>query len=217
MQQLLLDFPTQTDYSVKALLPLASQGAALEYLQKHGRGCAVLHGAVGVGKTHLAKIWAAHYNAAYIPAEIVENIDVLAFNFAAIDDADTLTTCGQEKLFHMYNHVNKAGGALLCVTQKPAKQWANTLPDLQSRLASVPQIEIALPQVAELKLLFVKWLNDRQLEVDVSVVDYVCVRVERSPEKVAQFLHKLDSIALQEKRPITIPLARRVLEMTYST
>lgn len=214
MQQLLLDFPTQTDYSAQSLLPLASQGAALEFLQKHNRGCAVLHGPAGVGKTHLGKIWAAHYKAAYIPAEIVNSIDVLEFNFAIIDDADTLDAAGQEQLFHIYNHVNKGSGALLCIAQKPAKQWQNTLPDLQSRLASVPQIEVVLPQIAELKMLFVKWLNDRQLDVDVTVVDYVCARVERSPERVAQFLQQLDTLALQEKRAITIPLARRVLGMT---
>ena len=58
----------------------------------------------------------------------------------------------------------------------------------------------------------VKQFADRQVRVDPYVLTFLLARMERSFSEASRLVAALDRAALAEKRRITVPLARRVLE-----
>ena len=60
--------------------------------------------------------------------------------------------------------------------------------------------------------LMVKLFRDRQLRVGEDVVLYLMARMERSFAAVADIVAAIDSAALERARPVTVPLAREILD-----
>ncbi|MEM8703432.1 MAG: hypothetical protein AAGF82_16535, partial [Pseudomonadota bacterium] len=58
----------------------------------------------------------------------------------------------------------------------------------------------------------VKLFADRQISVDIGVVDYLVVRMERSLDVAMRAVEAIDQEALAGRVKITKPLAGRVLE-----
>ena len=117
----------------------------------------------------------------------------------------------EEALLHFYNTVIEAKGNILLIDQIPPSQWAVSLPDLSSRVVTALVVEILPPDDALLAAILVKLLTDRQLIVGAEVIEYVVARMERSFAAAGDLVVGLDRLALAEKREITIPLAKKVL------
>jgi chromosomal replication initiation ATPase DnaA len=63
-----------------------------------------------------------------------------------------------------------------------------------------------------LAALMVKQFQDRQLRVGEDVVLYLVARMERSFASVSGIVGAIDAAALERARPVTVPLAREILE-----
>jgi chromosomal replication initiation ATPase DnaA len=61
-------------------------------------------------------------------------------------------------------------------------------------------------------VLLVKLFSDRQLQVDLAVIDYIVRRIERSFGAAKAFVEMLDRHALADKRKITRGLAKTCFE-----
>ena len=72
-------------------------------------------------------------------------------------------------------------------------------------------VGIAEPDDSLLGALLVKQFVDRQLRVGEDVVTYLVPRMERSFAAVSQIVAAIDALALEQSRPITVPLVRGVL------
>ncbi len=154
----------------------------------------VLAGPPGSGKTHLARLFAARH-----PAVI-------------IDDADRSAT--PEAIFHAWNAATGERPLLLTARALPPA-WPHGLPDLASRLAATPLVRLAEPDDALLGAVFAKQLRDCGLVVPDEVIAYLAGRIERRFTTVADMVAALDALSLAERRSITVPLARRVLETQF--
>ena len=60
--------------------------------------------------------------------------------------------------------------------------------------------------------MLVKQFADRQLKVDDDVIGFLLRRMERSFAAARAMVGAIDDLALAERRNITVPLVRRVLE-----
>ncbi len=171
-----------------------------------------LSGPAASGKTHLAHVWQALSGARFLaPASLATTRlpDLLGGARAAIiDDAET---AAEEPLLHLYNLLAERGGHLLIVSRLPPARRAITLADLRSRLVAAPSVAVMPPDEAHIGALLVKLFADRQLTVGEEVLAYLTLHLERSFEGVQRAVMLLDAAALAERRPVTIPLARRVL------
>ena len=162
-------------------------------------------GPAGAGKSHLAAVWQVRAGATPAP----EPAHVAAQGRYVLDDADR--TMDQTTLLHLYNLTAERGGNLLLIAPEPPARWPVTLPDLRSRLASVPVAQLAAPDDALLAAVMVKQFADRQLRPADDVVLYILPRIERSFAAVRAIVAALDKAALSERRPVTVALARAVL------
>ena len=161
------------------------------------------------GKTHLVRGWAA-VNNALLFSDTSDIASVPAGSLVVCDNADS-SAYSDEKLFHLFNWTKEIGGKLLLTGKVHPTQWKVELPDLRSRLATLTVGEITKPDDQLLMVLLIKLFSDRQLQVDISVIDYILPRVERSFNSVYQFVGRLDQASLSDKRKITRALAKKCL------
>ena len=118
----------------------------------------------------------------------------------------------EEDLFHAWNDAQATRKPLLIVADRPPPAWTVRLPDLRSRLAATPQIEIGAPDDALLGQLVLKLLGDRGIAAPPELADYLVPRIERSYVSVIMIVDILDRVMLSHHRRMTIPLAKRALE-----
>jgi len=178
-------------------------------------------GPAGSGKSHLAAIWQEVSGASKIGIDDLDTtIDHLQNESGGENNSFVLRIADQveptrqheEKLFHLLNTVREQRASLLLISRSSPARLVVKLPDLQSRLRALPAVEIPAPDDELLRGLLIKMFNDRQLSVSTEVVDYMVLRMERSFEGARHLVRQLDQLALSEKRAITIPFVKRVMD-----
>jgi len=118
----------------------------------------------------------------------------------------------EEALFHAWNDAQGRRKPMLIIADRPPPQWQVTLPDLRSRLAATPQVEIGPPDDALIGQLIVKLLGDRGIAAPAELGDYLVPRIERSYVSLLMTVDILDRAMLSHHRRMTVPLARRALD-----
>jgi chromosomal replication initiation ATPase DnaA len=118
----------------------------------------------------------------------------------------------EEALFHAWNDAQARRKPLLIIAGLPPPIWKVALPDLRSRLAATPQVEIGAPDDALIGQLIIKLLGDRGIAAPAELADYLVPRVERSYVSVIMIVDILDRAMFSHHRRMTVPLARRALE-----
>lgn len=188
MRQLLLDITALPRFHASRWLTTAGTDAA-EKAVESGALCVCMYGPAGGGKSHLL---------------------ALAASRGAVvgDKLEGLEPEGQERLFHALN----AKVPVVVASSIPVAQLENLLPDLKSRLLTGIQVEVAPPTDEELRVLLKHWAGVMQLSLPDAVVDYILLRAARSTHELAGLMARLDALSLEQKRAVTVPLARAVLE-----
>ncbi|MFY8105421.1 MAG: HdaA/DnaA family protein [Elstera sp.] len=176
----------------------------------------VLTGPAGAGKSHLASVWAARSGAIPILPGLMVDLDALVAPgvrlLIDLDSAPHPERAAEAPWFHLLNLLRERKGQALIVAREPAARWPVHLPDLASRLAALPQVDIDPPDEALLSALLVKHLADLGAGLDPAVLRYVLPRIERSFTAIAQLATELNQAALSAQKPITLALARKVLQ-----
>jgi chromosomal replication initiation ATPase DnaA len=171
-----------------------------------------LYGPAGSGKSHLGHVFATQSGARALDPVALATDDIPAsLGGARVAIVDEAERAREKPLLHLYNVLTERRGHLLVIAREPPARWAIALADLRSRLLAAPAVALREPDEALIGALLVKLFADRQLAVGDEVVQYLVPRLERSFSAAAAAVAALDRAALAEQRPITVPLARRVL------
>ncbi|WP_417673729.1 HdaA/DnaA family protein [Roseibium sp.] len=176
----------------------------------------ILAGPVGSGKTHLVEAFHAETGAAVVKAgELVSEAvaDLVTGEAVVVEDAHR--GIDETALFHLLNAARQAGVPVLITSRTWPAAWGITLPDLMSRLRAAAPIEIEEPDDDLLRRVLVKLFADRQIAIDLGVVDYLVVRMERSLGVAMKVVDAIDRESLAGRAKITKPLAGRVLENVH--
>jgi chromosomal replication initiation ATPase DnaA len=174
---------------------------------------AMLTGVAGCGKSHLAAIWAERTGARLLSARALAQSSVpvaLATGALVLEDAEP-GTLDEEALFHLLNLASEEHAFVLFTSRTSPANWPSKIPDLASRLRSIPAVEIEPPDDALLRAVLIKLFADRQLAVNENLVGYVATRIERSLAAARAAVAALDAASLRMQRPVTRALAAAVL------
>lgn len=215
--QLILDLGHRAAYGREDFLVAPSNAEAVLWLDGWPDWPApalTLHGPAGCGKSHLAQVWRKRSGALLLAREslVVEGLGerLGTGRSAIVEDAER--GVDEEALLHLHNMLAEAGGQLLLTAREPPARWRLTLADLRSRLLAAPAVAVEAPDDALLSALLVKLFADRQLRVSAELIAFLVPRMERSFAGAARLVAGLDAAALAAQRPLTLPLARAVLE-----
>ncbi len=214
--QLTLDIGMRPALAREDFLVTQSNAAAVALIDqwpKWPSHAAVLIGAPGSGKTHLAQVFARKSKATTIEvtALTVENVpEVLSKNSAVIEN------CGpgnvdERALFHLFNLAHQQSGHILLTAIHDPTHWKVGLPDLASRLAATPVVAIQIPDDDLLKGVIIKHFHDRQINVPEAVISYIAQRIPRSLQSVRQIVTEIDQRALAAHTQVTRPFVARIL------
>lgn len=176
----------------------------------------VLAGPVGSGKTHLVEAFHSELGAAVVNASdlICEAaIDLVSSGAVAIENAHD--GFDETALFHLLNAARQVDAKVLITSRTWPSAWNIKLPDLMSRMRAATPIEILEPDDDLLRRVLVKLFADRQISIDLGVVDYLVVRMERSLGVALNTVDAIDREALAGRVKITKPLVGRVLESVH--
>jgi chromosomal replication initiation ATPase DnaA len=171
-----------------------------------------LAGPPASGKSHLGAVWQARSGAVAIEgaALSVERAGELLAGArpVLVEHADAAE---DRPLLHLYNGIVERRSSLLLIAREPPARWKTGLPDLASRLATVPVATIAAPDDALIAAVLAKLFADRRLPVAEEALAYLVTRMERSLAAASELAAAIDAEALSRKGPVTIPLIRDVL------
>lgn len=170
-----------------------------------------LWGEPGSGKSHLLKAASVATKAPLIStgADINEALGDLPL--VIVEDVHLLHAEAQIGLFDLFNRLRAAGGSLL-TSGNAAPQYLNLRIDLTTRLGwgLVYQLH-ALSDADKVQALKHHALQ-RGMKLPDEVVDYCLRHLRRDLPSLMTVLDALDEWSLTEKRPITLPLLRSLLQ-----
>lgn len=182
---------------------------ALDAWPRWPGGTLVLVGPEGVGKTHLARAWAAAAKAVILDRTSPE-VAAAAGRPALLEDVDQGTD--PEALFHLINLAAHDGASLLLTARKPPTAWPAELPDLRSRLNALMVAEISAPDDEVLGGVLKKFFRERNIRPHEDVYPYLLRRMERSVPGAREIVRRLDETEDGEPKPVSRVLARQILE-----
>lgn len=210
-RQIPLDLETPDRFSHDSLVVNPELQAVLDILthpQAWISPHVILFGATGTGKTHLAHIFADATGARFLTA--TDELDLADLNGSyVVDDADQ---ADEEALFHLSNHVQKAGQYLVLTTKTQPITWQTAVPDLTSRLRAMRLLLLPEPDDALLTGVLRKLFAQRAISPTDDTLDYLARRIERSVPAAQKIVTELEYYA--NGRAFNKALIRDFLEQT---
>jgi len=213
MRQLILDLvpaqpPTLENFAAgsnaEALTGLAGWLAA-----ESPDTCLLLWGDSGAGKSHLLAASGAIYANAEDDPTLAGLPEEAAF--VAVDNVEALDADGQIALFNRFNRLRAAGGRLLAGARVPPLQLA-LREDLRTRLGSGQIHRLRPLSDDEKRTALAAQARERGMSLAPEALDYLLARAPRDMRSLAAILAALDRYSLEQKRPLTLPLLRSVLQ-----
>jgi len=180
----------------------------------------------GAGKSHLLQAACAaamHYghSAAYIPLSSIKKlhsgiIDGLETTYlVCLDDIQAICDHKnwQVKIFHLFNLMRTNNNKLIIAGNVPSVLLNLELADLQSRLGWGVTYQIhSLNDEQKIQALQLRAMS-RGLNLDLVVAKFLITRLGRDMSELFATLDLLDKRSLQEKRKLTIPFIKEVLQV----
>ena len=215
--QLILKFPKSNVYLKEDFYVSSSNQEAYEFISIWPRWIkriVNIFGPPGSGKTHLASI--LKNKTSTLEIESNELSDKIFFDFKikeALIIENLSEKVSENLLFALWNFALQDNKYLLITSTKPISSYKFKLPDLRSRASSAVIIGINLPNDDLISVILAKNFSDKQIKVEKKHIDYIIKRIDRSYEKISQFISILDKYSLKKGNPFSLKLIKEVLKM----
>ena len=117
----------------------------------------------------------------------------------------------EKLLYSLLNQLKQLNKFVLINTLIPIKNMKFELKDLKSRFDVFVSLGIDLPTDDLLRVIITKSFSDKQIEISPKISEYIIKNVERSYEKIFQFIKEIDDLSLSSGKSININLIKKVL------
>ena len=151
-----------------------------------------LWGVQGSGKSHLSSV--------------VKNNNILV-----IEDIESMSDIEQIQAFSIFNNC-KENGKKLFITGSNSPNNMGLRSDLASRLSWGIVYQIKALTDNEKKLALLNHSKQKGMSSNVKVIDYCMKNLKRDLHYLIATLDALDNWSLKTKKPMTIPLLKKLLE-----
>ena len=215
--QLILKFPSLQAFKKEDFYVSSSNQKAYDFINSWPRWIkriVNIFGPSGSGKSHLSSILKSKTSCLQIESQNL-NEEVL-FKFKTkesiiVENFDK--NLSEKLLFSLWNIVLQDNKYLLITSKNPINSYNYKLEDLKSRVNSSLIIGIDLPSDDLISVILSKNFSDKQIKVEKKHIDYIIKRIDRSYEKISQFILTLDKYSLKKGSPFGLKLIKEVLKM----
>ena len=215
--QLILKFPEHKAYKKEDFYVSPSNQEAYDFINswpKWIKRIINIFGPSGSGKSHLASILKNKTSCIQVNSNELDEKIFLNFKTKEaliIENLDEKTS--EELLFSLWNIALQDNKYFLINSIKPINSYQFKLPDLMSRAKSSLIIGINLPSDDLISAIIAKNFSDKQIKVEKKHIDYIIKRIDRSYEKISQFILTLDKYSLKKGSPFSLKMIKEVLKM----
>ena len=215
--QLVLKFPTIKAYLRQDYYVSTSNQEAYDFINswpKWIKRIANIFGPSGSGKTHLASILKNKTSVLEIQSDQLN--DKIFFKFKtkeALIVENINEKISENLLFSLWNVALHDNKYLLFTSNKPISSFKFKLPDLKSRAKDIITIGLKLPGDDLIGVILTKNFSDKQIKVEKKHIDYIIKRIDRSYEKISQFVLTLDKYSLEKGGSFSLKMIKEVLKM----
>jgi len=215
--QLILKFPSNNAYYKEDYYVSPSNQEAYDFISswpKWIKRIVNIFGPSGSGKTHLTSILKDKTSVLILESQQLDETIFFKFKTKEALIIENLNEKVSENLlFSLWNAALQDNKYLLITSKKPINTYKFKLPDLKSRVSSSVFIGIKLPSDDLIGVIIAKNFSDRQIKVKKKHIEYIIKRIDRSYEKISQFILTLDKYSLKKGSPFSLKLIKEVLEM----
>ena len=218
--QLVLKFPANNVYLKEDFYVSSSNKEAYDFVEswpKWVKRTVNIFGPSGSGKSHLASILKNKTSSYEIESNALnDKNDKIFFEFKtreALIIENLNEKVSENLLFSLWNIALQDNKYLLITSLKPINLYKFKLIDLQSRVNSSVFIGIKLPSDDLISVILSKNFSDKQIKVEKKHIDYIIKRIDRSYEKISQFILTLDKYSLKKGSPFALKMIKEVLKM----
>ena len=215
--QLILRFPTHQAYKKEDFYVSPSNQEAYDFINswpKWIKRIINIFGPSGSGKSHLASMLKSKTSCLWIDSNELNEKTFLKFKTKETLIIENLNEKISEKLlFTLWNIALQDNKYFLITSTKPLNSYKFKMNDLVSRVNSSLIIGISLPSDDLISVILAKNFSDKQIKVEKKHIDYIIKRIDRSYEKISQFILTLDKYSLKKGSPFGLKLIKEVLKM----
>ena len=215
MAQLTFKFPFKTNYFEEDFYVSSNNFAAYRLIESWPKWPSKninIFGPLGCGKTHLANILKKKISSSLVNASEVNsrNLEIVKSKKCIIID-NYKQNINEEVLYSLVNQANQYSQYILINSVVPIKRENVKLNDLKSRLDSFVDIGIDLPTDDLIRVILTKTFSDKQIKIEIKLLEYILKNIDRSYEEVFGFIDKVDALSLSAGKSININLIKKVL------
>ncbi len=183
-----------------------------------------LHGPVGSGKTHLLLGLAASLGFSeavylslaqvrdYPPEPLCEGLQER--RLVCLDDLQAVASrpAWEAALFHLFNACQASGARLVIASDGGPAHSGLQLPDLVSRLSWGLVLRLEELRDEQKKRVLLQRAAERGIALSAEVLHYLFSRSQRDMNTLMRLLDTLDRESLTEKRQVTIPFIKKIMQ-----
>ena len=165
------------------------------------------------GKTHLVNIFLKKFGGIRFESNQLNEDNLKSINsFQNIILEDLKSDVDENLIYTLFNIIDQNNKFLIITSNKPIVEIDYKLEDLRSRTKNCLLAKIENPDDELMFALILKNLSDRQISLDKKLIDFIIKRVDRSYDKIFEFIYKIDRISLKKKKSIDFKIIKEVLE-----
>ena len=215
--QLLLKFPSKQAYLKEDFYVSSSNNEAFKLIEswpKWIKKTVNIFGPQGSGKTHLISM--LKNKTSTIDVDSNQVTDQIFFEFKLKEDLiieNLKENISENLLYTLYNVAQQDNKYFVLTSRNPINKFNFKSMDLKSRVNSTTIIGIDLPSDELISVILSKNFSDKQIKVEKKHIDYVIKRIDRSYEKISQFISTIDKYSLKKGSPFSLKLIKEVLNM----
>ena len=164
------------------------------------------------GKTHLINIFVKKFNGIKFDANSFTNEDlkkIKVYENIILEDLDEKVN--EKLIYSLLNIIDIDNKFIVITSKKPIVEINFSLNDLKSRMKNFILQKIEKPDDDLMFAIILKNLSDRQILIDKKLINFIIKRIDRSYDKIFNFIYKVDEFSLKKKKPIDFKLIKEVL------
>ena len=215
LNQLLLNFNHKQNFNYDDFYVSKSNFFAFQLIEKWPKwekNILNIYGERFSGKTHLIKIFKKKYQ-----AHIVDENQLSDDSFKELKLHENIilenfhNLMNERLLYSLFNLVDQDNKYLIINSVLPINEINYKLNDLKSRSKNCLFAKIDNPDDELMFAIILKSFSDRQIQVDKKLIDFIIKRIDRSYNKISEFIYKIDELSLKKKKPINIKTIKEII------